>query len=269
MAEQADAAAADRLKTTFRAYEATMRASLERTRGQFDHPGIKGDAIEGAFRSFLRSHVPRRLEVGHGEVIDRFGHRSRQHDVVLLDEDQPFLAEPGTAGLYVCEGVAAAGEVKSMLGARELADVVKKGTEFRSLRVMYNKNDTISANPSDTKRYYASPPFFAFAIESSMSTQSIIKHLSETEYVSSPQPEGDTLPAVDALFVLDRGTFINYGDGQGALQFRLDDGTLATGWLFLGKEDVLVHLFLWLHAVMPRVRRWTPIGIPYLIPGSG
>lgn len=266
MVEKADPAVAERLRRSFKAHEAALQASLERSRSQFDHPGSKGDAVEIAVRAFLRAHLPRRLEVGHGEVIDRFGNRSPQHDILLLSEDQPFVSESGAAGLYVCEGVAAVGEVKSVLGSREITDLKVKGTKLRALKVRYYPNDMIVANESDRNRYYASPPFFGVALESRYSTDAILESLQTFEDLPSSGLEGGVLPPLDALFVLNRGTFINYGDGEGSLQFRYDDGTFCRGWTFLGSDDVLVHLFLWLHAVMPRVRRWGSVGIPYLIP---
>lgn len=48
-----------RLETMLSVNDGLLQAALARARAQFDHPGNKGDEVEAATRSFLRSHLPR------------------------------------------------------------------------------------------------------------------------------------------------------------------------------------------------------------------
>jgi hypothetical protein len=102
--------------------EQQMRSELAKARATFAHNAYRGDEGEAAFRSVLRQFLPRRFELGHGEVIDSFGWRSAQTDVVIANEDHPFIFSPDKPGLFLIEGVSAAGEVKAVLTRQKLAD---------------------------------------------------------------------------------------------------------------------------------------------------
>jgi hypothetical protein len=255
----------ERLRRALSVNEVFLKAALERARASHDHAGTKGALVEEAVRSFLRGHLPRRLDIGHGEVIDRFGSRSPQMDAVILTEDQPFVHGPDTPGMYLVEGVSAAAELKSALGQKELQDALEKGQKFRKLRATYSRGDTRQPpSPSDAKRFYASAPYFCLALETKIAPTKILEILQSTPDVPSPEPDGPRLPALDALFTLDKGVYINFGDGEGSFAFAKPDGSFYSGWVYLGDQEPLVHLFTWLHAVMPRVNRFSSIATPYL-----
>jgi len=262
---QTDPAIRERLRRSLSVNEHLLKSALERARAAHDHAGTKGALVEEAVRMFLRGHLPRRLDIGTGEVVDRFGSRSPQMDVLVLTEDQPFVHGPDTPGMYLVEGVAAAAEVKSVLGAKELRDVLAKGEKYRSLRSTYSGGDTRQApSASDARRYYASVPYFCLAMETTVAPETILRMLQESPNVPSPDPDGDLLPVLDALFTLDRGVFINFDDGDGSYAYAKPDGSFYSGWVYLGRDEPLVHLFTWLHAVMPRIRRWSSIALPYM-----
>ncbi len=46
-------------------------------------------------------------------------------------------------------------------------------------------------------------------------------------------------PTFDAMFLLDRGWLINFGDGQGAFRFGQPDGDSTAGWVVQEVEEVL------------------------------
>ncbi len=79
-----------RLLQSFAAQEDVLRAALTQARAENDHAGVKGSRVDVAVREFLRKRLPRRLDVGHGEIVDQSGKRSNQIDVVVADLDQPF-----------------------------------------------------------------------------------------------------------------------------------------------------------------------------------
>ena len=263
--QQTDPAIRERLRRALSVNESLLKSALERARASHDHAGTKGALVEEAVRAFLRGHLPRRLDIGNGEVIDRYGSRSSQMDVVILTEDQPFVHGPDTPGMYLVEGVSAAAELKSTLGTKELRDVLEKGKKYRALKATQSRGDTRQPpSPSDARRFYASAPYFCLALETKVAPTTILEILQAAPDVPSPESGGGTLPVLDALFTLDRGVFINFGDGEGSFTVVKPDGNFYSGWVYMGEQEPLVQLFTWLHAVMPRINRSSSIVIPYL-----
>jgi hypothetical protein len=243
----------------FRAAEKMLAASLEKARAGFQHHGIRGDAAEIAFREMLELHLPRYLAVGTGEAIDSQGGRSGQTDVVIANAEQPFRSSRDEAGVYLIEGLTAAAEVKSRLTTDELGDILEKAEEFKKLRVYDNAGDMIHCAEADRKRFYRCPPYFGFTYENSVAVRTILERLSSAEDVPAPNSADFSLPVLDALFILGKGFAINYRSGE---TLRREDG--STGWCWNDSSNVLVDMFLWLSAVMPRVQRFQSIVIPYL-----
>jgi len=257
---------AERLTQSFRSAETDLLSALTKARALYDHPGIKGDKVEVAVRHFLRTHLPRSFEVGHGEVIDVHGGRSKQLDVVVTNADQPMSFPMDDAGLFLIEGIAAAGEIKTKLTTAELADVLKKGSRLKKMRLSHGEGDMITATPSDAERYYRSPPFFAIALESALRPATLLEALRAAPSVSSPHDAYEMSP-LDAIFcVADSTVMINNGDGLGGLRFMID-GVPTTGWVWIRTDAPLLELFMWLNAVVLRVTRKRSIALPYLLAG--
>ncbi|KJL25937.1 hypothetical protein RN51_00444 [Microbacterium oxydans] len=258
-----DPEVAARLSAAFAAEETTLRAALDRARADFEHRGVRGDAVERAVRHFLSRHLPRKYTVGTGETIDRLGHRSNQLDVLVLNDEQPFVQEPDTSGLYLIEGVAAVGEIKTSLGSSELDDILSKGQRLRQIQPTIPAGSEVRGLISDIHRFVDSVPYFALALGSSLASETILQKLMDAPDITSWN--GTTVPALDALFVLDRGAYLNFGDGEGALQFRLPDGSAGTGWFGPFPDGALVALFNWLNGSISRVRYGSSIASPYLM----
>lgn len=257
---QADPVVTERLRDILTLNEQRLRAALNEARAMFEHRGVRGGHVEEAVRDFLGAHLSRRFDVGHGEVFDRYGHRAAQTDVLILSEDQPFRFPPRQAGSYIVEGVAPAGEVKSRLDSSSLTDCLDKARAFRALALSIPEGAMISAPKSDLDRYYSSHPYFAVAVESSMTIPRILERLARDRSAS------EALRSLDALFVLDMGAFIDFGDGEGSLKFQLPDGAFATGWQWVAPpERVLAELFVWLHAIMPKYQTWRSATVAYFV----
>lgn len=250
------------LKEKLAAVEAQMRAKLEEARATFAHSGDKGASLENSFRAFLKEYLPRRLEVGYGEIIDSKGRRSKQTDVVIVNEDHPFTFTPDLPGLFFVEGVCAAGEVKASLTSEGLRNALENSWHFKKLRIEPGEGTIIRTNPSDRDRFYKCPPWFLVAFESQLSLASIRARIEE--FIEERAVETNGL--VDAVFVLGRGWVINFGDGKGALQFRTLNGVLISGWIHKDSDLVLFDLLGWLSAVMPRMIRFEPILPQYIFP---
>jgi hypothetical protein len=249
------------LRGMFEAVESQMRSKLEQARATFAHPGNKGDECEDSARSFLRMYLPRRLAVGHGEVIDQAGHRSGQVDILIANEDQPFTFSDGERGLFMVEGIAAAGEVKARLTTHELQRTIDAGIAFKRLKNDHPNGTMTHTNPSALERFYVCPPFFGLAYESNVAIPTIIQRLNDAHVSNSPT----STPPVDAIFILGRGWAINFGDGQGALTFITPEGQHMRGWVWQNSAAVLVDLLSWLSAVMPRCVCFSSVVTPYLI----
>jgi len=74
--------------------EKQMIESLYEVRETFKHSGNKGISNENYFADFLRKYLPRKYEIGNGEIIDSYGNRSGQTDIIIVNEDHPFTFTP-------------------------------------------------------------------------------------------------------------------------------------------------------------------------------
>ena len=99
--------------------------------------GQIGSARESPLRRKLTQLLPGGVGIGSGFVIDSFGNTSRQMDVVLYEREIcPVFSinEDPASTYYPCEGVIAAGEVKSTLDSREGAGHFAKIESVKRLR---------------------------------------------------------------------------------------------------------------------------------------
>jgi len=69
----------------------------------------------------------------------------------------------------------------------------------------------------------------------------------------------------DAAFVLERGWAIDFGNGDGALQFRTVNGAPVSGWVSQPSDSPMFDLLGWLSSVILRTIRFQPILPQYLI----
>ena len=249
------------LKNKIVTVEAQMKQKLEEIRATFAQSGNKGTSVEDLFRSFLREYLPRRLEVGHGEIVDPNKLRSKQTDVVIVNEDHPFTFTPDLPGLFFIEGVCAAAEIKTNLTSTELEKAIKNSCQFKQLEIKPSKGEMVHSNPSDLDRFYKYPPWFLLSFESSLTLSSIKDRIKE--YVKHNTVKANRL--MDAVFVLGSGWVINFGDGKGSFQFRTPQGKSVEGWVCKNSNSVLFDLLGWLSIVMPKMIRFEPILAKYIL----
>lgn len=102
--------------------------------GLLTHSGEVGSARELFIREFLARFLPRSIVVGHGEIVDGDGQRSRQQDVVLYRGNFPIIHTLGEASLFLAEGVLATVEVKSKLDTREVERAAKNIASVRAMQ---------------------------------------------------------------------------------------------------------------------------------------
>jgi len=96
----------------------------------------------------------------------------------------------------------------------------------------------ILSNPSDLERYCKIPPYFLVAFTSQLklitSVERIKDFLAQKEY-----DVNEVNRVLDAVFVLDRGWVINFGDGQGGFKFITPEEKSAEGWIARDSGTVL------------------------------
>jgi hypothetical protein len=245
-----------------------LRVSLGESRAKFDQSGDRGEGNAKAFRDFLRAYLPPKYRIGQGEVIDHQGNRSRQTDVVVADEEQPFSVDESPQQLII-EGVAAAGEIKTTLTVPELRDSLEKAQRFKRLTAILGKatmlvGRKVDSQPnSDVLRFSLKRPYFVFAYSGAISTATLVALAANGESSDEPSP-------IDTVFVLEKGFALNFWNGIGRFPCWTCDapkGPGAGGGSVI-PSTTLVGLVFWLHAVMPRFAiRSSPL-VPYLFPGT-
>jgi len=243
------------LKLKLAAIELKLAAGLEEIRAELNHKGNKGSRVEEELRTFLREHLPKNYSCGQGEIIDSTGANSKQIDVIITNQYHPFNYSGAIPGLYLIEGIAAVGEVKSILDRKELESAISNALALRSLNIDPGVGTTRSIASGDA-RFFESPPYFVFAFESSISIDLVDEIL-----VEATEKHGRT---VDAVFILNRGHSIDFGDGNGSIIFQLGDGSRVPGWLTRPDSKILIEFLGWLHACMPLFDRKSPVLPPYL-----
>ena len=255
------------LKDIIDAVELQMKGKLEEIRAKFEHPGDKGSTVEDTFRSFLRQYLPRRLEVGQGEIVDSKGRKSKQTDIIIVSEDHPFTFTPDQPGFFFIEGVCAAGEVKTTLTSAGLKSAIDNSFYFKQLEAVFGKNTMFSSSEPDIKRFYKCPPYFLIAFESQLKLEGIYKEIEN--YASAKGFDINEINKIlDAVFILDQGWLINFGDGKGSFYFKKPNGEKVVGLAIKYSDSVLFALLGWLSAVMPRMIRFEPILPRYIVPGK-
>jgi len=229
------------------------------------HSGNRGDALEHSFRGFLDDHTSRELEVGHGEVIDRFGNhagstnRDGQIDCLLVDPRHPRFSKTDTPSTYVIDGILLAGEIKMSLGTNELRHALAKARDFKRLQARIPRGDMVIANDSDGPRFYDRRPFFIFSYESKLTEEKI--HEAALHFMQCEDLNHNHF--ADAIFLLDRKSLINFGDGKGQLQMT-SGGKSVKGW-GLTSTKTMYEFIRWVYAVYPKFARMGDIFAPYML----
>ena len=247
--------------------ERQMLLRLDEIRQKYSHPGNKGANVEVIVRDFLREFLPPTNRIGHGEVIDSHDNISSQIDVIVTNEYHPFLNDLSAPSIFFIEGVACAGEVKSILTLTELESTLEKCCSFKSLQVEKQNGMTVRANPEDIARFVDNRPFFLFAFESQSPIDSIVNRVDEY----NRDHKLELTQQIDGIFILGRGYAINFGTGKGAFQFRTPEGKSLPGLIGVlsnGDGEVLYKFLAWYSACTPRVEIPNSLMLTYLIPNS-
>ena len=210
--------------------EKLLRLELDYTRQKYEHAGIKGGQVEAVVRDFLDRYLPAHNRVGHGEVFNIDGLRSRQTDLVVANEYHIALTSDWSeAQTYIIEAVQCAAEIKSKIENvdTDLRDYFDKAQTFKKLLINPDATYELRMLEGDLPRFGFRKPYFGFAFESKVSLPRVMQELRSWDEELRPVER----PAIDALFVLDRGAVVNVGDGQGRIYSLTPSGQRRTGYV--------------------------------------
>jgi hypothetical protein len=131
------------LRDWFDELEKILSAELHLT-GLLNHASTVGQAREFLVRRVLGSILPVMAHVGSGQIIDAYGNRSKQIDLIVYDSRFPQLKTDG-GGLYFVEGVLATVEVKSTIDVDQLETALENCKSVLQLGVWGEHPEEASA----------------------------------------------------------------------------------------------------------------------------
>lgn len=246
---------------------------LYAARSEFEHHGDRGYAVEASVREFLRRYT--RKDVGTGEIIDTRGNSSGQTDVVIVGPNHPFTFKEDSPGLFMIEGVLAAGEVKSVLtrqmlvGSKQEIGIIEKSRTFKRLTAMrpLGTSNTAYEFYDGDIAYNIHPPYFLIAMESKLSLEDIMNLI----LTYQEKEDRSSTRILDAVFLLNKGWIINFAGLWPLPNFNyneVSESDTAWPWRRNSTGTVLLHMLSWLSIVMPRDLRDAPLMYWYTDPFS-
>lgn len=124
-----------KLESIFDEISKAMLSEFEKTRAAIgSNPSLKGTAFENTVKKFLRDHLPSSLDVTTGLVVDSFGNKSRQIDIIITDAAKtPIFYHSEELRVVPIECVYAAIEIKARLTAEELDHAFQNMKSLKSL----------------------------------------------------------------------------------------------------------------------------------------
>jgi len=240
-----------------------LESKFEDIREQFEHSGSKGTNGENIVRDFLKYYFSPQYQFGNGEVIDSKGNQSGQIDIVFTNKYHPCISDYNKPSIFFIEGVSCCCEVKFLLTSSELNKSLRNCEKFKALEPKLDGITTTCTNKEDLKRFVHKRPYFLFCYESQLTLDTVNKNI--TNYSSQHNLEIES--QIDGIFLMDRGSIYNLGNGQGSLRHVGSDARMVSGLLNnpKGKDDRVLHsLIIWLNCVIMQFDTIIPIIRSYL-----
>ncbi|MBY5841418.1 hypothetical protein J3P71_03955 [Rhizobium leguminosarum] len=194
------------IKEVFKSIEAKLQADLREVRASMNHAASKGAANEEAAKVFLRSRLPRTLEISTGFLIDCSGAVSKQLDIIIHDAAKtPILFERDDLRVIPVECAYAVIEVKTdlTLAAIELCVGNMRSVKSMTKKAFYDEGVVIRPTQAYGREHQDWPlMYFVFAYDSAP-LGSIAQNLAATF--------GDVAvdKRIDCIYSLERGLLAN------------------------------------------------------------
>jgi hypothetical protein len=196
----------DSLQTIAKQARNTLWADFERAT-QYGHRGARGDMREEAVEMFLSQRIPSAYRTTKGEVVDQYGNRSSQLDILMYNCAQSSaLAVDGPIAVVPAEALLVAVEVKTRLNREELATSFLAASKLHQLRPF--GKPFVGARPrGQAWDGQARVLHSIFAFESDLRQENWLS--SEWSRVRSVAHEvGGDPRQLSRIFVLDRGLLL-------------------------------------------------------------
>lgn len=195
---------------TFSQIEKSLKADLDQVRTALNHSASIGQSIENVVNTFLRPRLPRNLEISTGFLIDSFGNKSKQLDIIIHDAARtPIFFESKEIKIIPVECVYGVIEVKTNLSLQELEVCLENMQSVKKLvkKAFYDEGMIVRPTLVYGNEYQDWPIlYFIFAFESA-SLSVVGKKLTEL------QSEFNLDKKVDCVYSLKNGLLANY-DGK-------------------------------------------------------
>lgn len=154
------------------------------------HHGLKGDIREHTLvKTFLEKHLPQKLQIGSGLVVNADGTQSKQQDIIIYDAfNCPLLHNEENVKIIPIESVYGTIEVKSTLSKRELNTCI----------------ENIKSTKSLPKTLHNLPHGFVFSFQADSDIQTVCKNVIELN------KQVDLHHRINALCILDQGIIVHF-----------------------------------------------------------
>jgi hypothetical protein len=201
-----------------------LRSEVEVLNQLIPHNASKGAENEECLRNLIRNFIPRRFSVGSGIIIDSYGNRSRQVDLIIYDDHiYPNLFGQLSTSLFPVETVIATIEVKTYVDGPKLVEVFENSRSIRALKHYTDKvvvNQPSNEFPINIVEHPTRPPsthLFAFRVDS--------LHFGtwKNRYLTYPDPSH----IIDSSLLLDIATVSSYPNPDDRQQSTLQLGFFA------------------------------------------
>ncbi len=257
--------AKDRIFQYINKMQTQIKSEFDLIKEKHDHSGIKGYKVECIIRDFLIKYLPPYNKIGHGEIIDTAGDISSQTDIIITNEYHPYTVDLNRPNLFFIEGVACIGEVKSTLTSDEFTKSLQNCFRFKNLKIKMSKGMQVYCNDSDIKRFIERRPYFLFAFDSQLAIDNIIEKVREFNNNNAKE----IWQQIDAIFLLDRGSIINFGNGKGSYKYILNENHKSQpGYVIFrieNKPNMLFDFLAWISVVIQKYIIYENIITYYLI----
>lgn len=171
---------------------------VQNLRDQFLNSTVKGTGYERALGDVVKGVVPPMWRVGWGEVVDPYGQRSGQTDLVVALPTQPSMLHRDDGNwLFLSPSVVAIGESKMLLTLERLRECLDgPAIEWAALDRAIQGQMAVGPGGDDAATWERRLPVFVFAHEGPT--------------LDSVQAEINSRqdPLVDAVFIRDRGALL-------------------------------------------------------------
>lgn len=232
------------LKYHFAAVEKKLLAEFDMQK-HAGHNLHKGNPREWFISQFLENHLPQRISIGTGEIIDansKQGESRNQNDIVLYLDNFPKLNFGGITDCFLAESVVATVEVKSNLTEVEFEKAVKSA--YNTKKLSLNKaNEYVFGGVSSSIRSF----IIAYDGPVNHSTlanwvEKVYKKLNIplNALPNSPERVLQSASAIDGVFILNKGyvLFDNH-----TISLMPETARNRCSWTGCS-EDVLLMFFL-------------------------